>query len=196
MQNAAIVTAILFAVACSKKTDKKAEPAATPPAGEAAGSASATEGAGSAPSDEEGGGADEQAADDEGDAPPGAVLDCEKLVPKAVRDKYLGGARVELRIFECVFKPVGKDDVIGTAMAQCDEGVKVLKEGAISQLKANRDAKALPGVGEAAFADPFANQIHVAAWDNDSDCSLTMLLPKDVDAAAFTKDLLANLPIK
>jgi hypothetical protein len=194
MQKAVVLTAILFVVACSKKADKNAEPAATPPAGEAtpAGSAAATGSAAGA----EGGGADEAAAGDVEGAPPGSVLDCEKLVPKAMRDKYLAGARTERRIFECVFKPEGKDDVIGTAMAQCDDGVKVLKDGIVNNLKTNAGAHELAGVGELALAHEAAGQLHVAAWDNDSNCSVTMLLPKDVDPAAFTKDLLANLPIK
>lgn len=190
MQKAVALTAILFVVACSKKADKNAEPAATPPAGEAppAGSAAA---AGA-----EGGGADEAAAGDVEGAPPGSVLDCEKLVPKAMRDKYLAGARTERRIFECVFKPEGKDDVIGTAMAQCDDSLKVLKDGIVNNLKTNAGAHELPGVGELALAHEATGQLHVAAWDNDSNCTVTMLLPKDVDPAAFTKDLLANLPIK
>lgn len=194
------MVAILFVSACSKKADKQADPSATPPAGETnpAGSTGAPEEGGSATGSDDVGEADEAVGDSIEGAPPGAVLDCEKLVPKALRDKYAAGATVERRYFECLLKPAGKDSVMGTVAAVCDDGVKLLKDGVIKNLKTNAGAHDVAGVGQAAVehTTDATGQNHIVAWDNDSNCQLTLMVDKGIDAAAFAKDLLAGLPVK
>ncbi len=199
MKRATLLIAVLCVFSCSKKADKQADPAATPPAGEEnpAGVGSAAtppEGAGSAGDEDQ----DEVVGDEVEGAPPGAVLDCEKLVPKALRDKYLAGANVKRRMFECVLEPAGQETVLGTVAAVCDDGMKLLKDGTIKNLKTNGGAHDVDGVGEAAVASTMdgTGETHLVTWDNDSNCNVTMLLPKGVDAAAFAKDVLAGLPVK
>ena len=132
-----------------------------------------------------------------------AKLDCANILPDALRTKYLAGVQIvdhpESVAFvgECSF--AAADGSLGTVTVSCSGSAKMSIEPSIAMLKKTTNgATDLPGVGRGAVTAPGSSPgaTFVTAWDDDSNCSAILMLPKGVDAVAFAKDLLAYLPPK
>lgn len=200
MRTTLLLAAVLAVVACSKKEDKPAEGAAAgakpttdPGTPAATGTTAATPPAGG----------------DTGAAAPAAggagKLDCDKVLAKDLRDKYLAGAKITNReqpvdfTGECEIQLKEGDAAYnGVVNVSCHENNLPGKAKTIEIMKKNfKDMKELAGIGNPALAqDTGFGPTQVSAFDDDSNCIATLMVPKGVDAAAFTKDLLATLPLK
>jgi hypothetical protein len=128
------------------------------------------------------------------------ALDCDRVLAKEVRAKYFAGAT-----FTNVPQPIasageckitmGEDDV--RVSVTCHDNMAASMAMSIDNLKKNLGAKDLPGVGRGAVTvDMGAAGVHVTAWDDDSNCSISVGVPKAIDPTAFAKDLLGTLPPK
>lgn len=181
MYNAVFLIAVLVTTACSKKDGNTAAPAADDPAAAApAGSA-----APAAPA-----------------APAAGGLNCDKVLANNLRDKYFAGTTITDVAQPVAFSgkceiKLAEGDPLETASVEvsCHDNVKLAKDDSIAGIKkAMKGAKDLPGVGDGAVVYDLTVGTQVSAWDNDSNCQVLVMLPKAVDATAFTNDLLASLP--
>jgi hypothetical protein len=81
---------------------------------------------------------------------------------------------------------------------RCDDDAAAMMNSEIERTKqVIKGTKDLPGVGKAAIITkqaPLGNS--VTAFDDDSNCRLSFILPASVDPTAFAKDMLALLPIE
>jgi len=128
---------------------------------------------------------------------PGA-LDCDRVLSKDLRAKYFATAKITNnpqpipQAGECKIA-MGEDDA--TITVTCHDNMAAAMTMSIEGLKKNLGAKDLPGVGKGAVTvDMGAAGTQVTAWDDDSNCSVSVALPKAIDPTAFSKDLLASLP--
>ena len=211
MFKAVALAALLIASACAKKTDNPA-----PPPGGSGATPSPT--AGTTPS--EGTPVTPTPA-----AAAVAPLNCDTIVSKEMREKYFAGATFKGRpqavptSGEC---EINTADAMASITVDCQQAnvdhleatLKTIKGGTASLpagagsavpegYKVNAEAmktknKELPpGVGRGGFTDASHSiGTMVTVWDDDSNCMAIMLVPPKIDAIAFTKDLLANLPVK
>lgn len=140
--------------------------------------------------------------------PPGAPgkLNCDKVVPKDLREKYFAGfewtdspAPVD-SIGECKFH---KDKLEGSITVTCNDNMDAAMQASIDGIKKTMpEAKDAPGIGKGAVYIPgdkvgdvtLGNQM--TAWDDDSNCSVHVNVPAAEDVKAVTKDMLAALPPK
>jgi len=127
-------------------------------------------------------------------------LDCDRVLSKDLRAKYFAGATITnnpqpiAQAGECQIK-VGEDDADLTVT--CHDNMAAAMDMSIENLKKNLGAKDLPGVGKGAVTvDIGKGSVHVTAWDDDSNCSISAVVPKQIDPVAYSKDLLASLPPK
>ena len=184
---------VLFA-ACSKKNEeaKKTDPAAATPAPAAAKPAEPTPGSAAAPA-----------------AAPAAAtgkLDCDKVLPKSLRDKYFAGATIENNPQPVDFAgscKITQGDDTREVNVSCHDNVAAGMQASIDALKKSLpNAKEQSGIGKAAVVVDMGEVagkklgMQVTAWDDDSNCQVSLSLGGTVDAIAFTKDLLAALPPK
>jgi hypothetical protein len=134
-------------------------------------------------------------------APVADQLTCEKIASKELLDKYFPGATVanipHPVPFSAQCQVTQADKTKVDLNAQCHDNVKSAKAPTIEGLKKNfANMKELPGVGDPVLVQPIADLTQFSGWDNDSNCSIAGMLPKSVDASAFLKDWLAQLPPK
>ncbi len=132
------------------------------------------------------------------------AMTCDQVFPQAVRDKLeVAVSRIEegtdpaIESASCVFHAKAEPIVV---RAQCYEGATPEAFAAVA-----RDALApaalgapaeLEGVGRGASVWTLADDVGVAAIDDNADCVLTATIPKRLDPAAFVKDVLATWPPK
>jgi hypothetical protein len=179
---------VLFAVlltftACKKKEDKAAAPA---------------------PSDKPAATDTAKPAEPPPAAPAAATkLDCDKILSKDLRDKYF--ANMEIKDEPAPMPEIGKCSIEpgtsgaksgGSVQAICNDAQKVNRDQILkAMLDADKQAKPIDGVPQSMIKElPSATQ--VTAYDQDSNCNVSVTLPKGIDAVAFTKDWLAALPPK
>jgi hypothetical protein len=127
-------------------------------------------------------------------------LTCDKILPQALRDKYLANMTVTNVAQPVEFSAVCKVEGPGMesqaqVQAACDDTVAAAADKAIPDIKKSfPDAKEVPGVGKVAIMIESGSMRQLTAWDNNSNCEVTVAVPKNVDAVAFSKDLLEALP--
>lgn len=128
------------------------------------------------------------------------ALDCDRVLSKDLRARYFATATITnvpqpiADAAECKIK-MGEDDV--AIAVTCHDNMAAAMAGSIEGLKKNLHALDLPGVGRGAVTvDIGGGAVHVTAWDDDSNCSISVTVPKGIDPATFAKDLLAALPPK
>jgi len=128
------------------------------------------------------------------------ALDCDRVLSKDLRAKYFATATIKnnpqpiAQAAECEIK-IGEDDADVTVT--CLDNMAAAREMSIESLKKNMAAKDLPGVGKGAVSvDMGGGNVHVTAWDDDSNCSFSAVVPKAIDPVAYSKDLLGSLPPK
>lgn len=129
---------------------------------------------------------------------PGA-LDCDRVLSKELRAKYFANAATIKNLpqpiaqaAECKIE-MGEDDA--SLAVTCHDNMAAAMTASIENLKKNLRAKDLPGVGKGAVTvDIGGGNVHVTAWDDDSNCSISVTLPKAIDPTTFSKDFLASLP--
>ena len=131
--------------------------------------------------------------------PPGAAakLTCEAVFPKPLQDKYFAGATVtdvpQATDFAagCKVMPAGATVEVELNVT-CHDNVRAAKDTVIASIK---DMEDLAGVGAPGRKKDLGEAgTQIMAWDEDSNCQVIGVLPKGVDAEAFLKDLLAQLP--
>jgi hypothetical protein len=179
-----LLTALLSLLIACKKSDKKPDETAAPAGSAAAAPAAA---APAAPA-----------------APAAGKLTCDKVLSKALQDKYFAGATITDNpqptdfTAECKIKFSDAAAPEGTIAVTCHDNMAAAMNETIKAIKgSSKDMKELSGVGKAALTQSVADIGHmVQAWDDDSNCNATVFVPNAIDAAAFTKDLLASLPPK
>ena len=125
-------------------------------------------------------------------------LDCDRVLSKDLRAKYFASATITnnpqpiAEAAECQIK-IGEEDADVTVT--CHANMAAAMDMSIENLKKSLGAKDLPGVGKGAVTvDIGAGAVHVTAWDDDSNCSISAVVPKPIDPTAYSKDLLASLP--
>jgi len=128
------------------------------------------------------------------------ALDCDRVLSKDLRAKYFASATITnnpqpiAEAGECKIK-MGEDDA--DLSVTCHDNMAAAMDMSIEGLKKNLGAKDLPGVGKGAVTvDMGAAGVHVTAWDDDSNCSISAVVPKSMDPTAYSKDVLASLPPK
>ncbi len=128
---------------------------------------------------------------------PGA-LDCDRVLSKELRAKYFANTTIAnlpqpiAQAAECKIE-MGEDDA--SLAVTCHDNMAASMAASIENLKKNLGAKDLPGVGKGAVTvDVGGGNVHVTAWDDDSNCSISVTLPKQIDPTTFSKDFLASLP--
>lgn len=126
------------------------------------------------------------------------ALDCDRVLSKDLRAKYFASATIKnnpqaiAQAAECKIT-MGEEDANFTVT--CHDNMAAAMTASLESLKKNLGAKDLPGVGRGAVTvDMGGGAVHVTAWDDDSNCSISAAVPKSIDATAFAKDLLASLP--
>ncbi len=130
-------------------------------------------------------------------------LDCDKVLSAELRAKHLkdfaieGQPQVVDSTASCDLKG-GEGAMGGNVSVSCLDNMEAAMQPTIDGLKENfKEMKDLPGVGKAAvIMDNGDVGTTIAAWDDDSNCMINALIPKGIDATAFTKDALAALPPK
>jgi hypothetical protein len=181
MRTLAVLTVVLSLAACSKKkSDGGAAPAVKPAAAVETKPAEAP----AAP------------------AASASKLNCDKVFPQSLRDKYFANAKVADFAIpvditgKCIVSGVGDKDL--ELEATCHDNIVQSKDMTIQALKKNfADIQEIAGVGNPALAYPLADgTTQVTAFDDDSNCQVMGTLPKGTDAAAVLKDWLAVLPPK
>lgn len=129
-------------------------------------------------------------------APPGA-LTCDRVLSKELRAKYFASATIKsipqpiAQAAECKVA-MGDDEV--TIAVTCHDNMAASMAMSIESLKKNLHAKDLLGVGRGAVTVDMGANVHVTAWDTDSNCSISAGVPTAIDPASFANDLLASLP--
>ena len=174
MLKSVLFTALLTITACSKKKEEAPAPADKP-----------TSGAPAAPASPAGG---------------EAAMDCDKVLPKELRDKYFAGATVENHphpvkwVGQCKITPAGEGATSTEVNASCHTNNKLAKDATLQQLpKSFPEMKPIDGVADSLWRDTSVGQQFTAYA---GDCKIDGLVPKGVDLAAFAKDWLAALPPK
>jgi len=178
MPKLATLFLILAAAGCS--SDKKDAPAATP-SGAKAGTAKP-----SAPKPA---------------APSAKQLTCDKIFSQALRDAYFKDAKITDQPQPTEFSAqcdIADGSPAGAVVAaSCHENVAAAMTPTIEGMKKNMDITELEGVGKGAIVVEMgaAGKV-ISAWDDDSDCHVTLTIPAAIDAVKFAKDVLAGLPVK
>lgn len=128
------------------------------------------------------------------------ALDCDRVLSKELRAKYFTGATITnnpqpiAQAAECKIK-MGEDGA--NFAVTCHDNMAASMTASLENLKKNLGAKDLPGVGKGAVTvDLGGGAVHVTAWDDDSNCSISASVPKAIDPTKFSNDLLASLPPK
>ena len=171
----AILLASLALTACSNKDDKA--PAAPPPAAAPTAPGPATPSAPTAAT------------------PAAGKLDCDKVLPQALRDKYFKGQTVENIPGVVDFNGKCKIGYVEID-ATCHHNMTLGKQATLEQLpKSFPDMKPIDGVPESLARTTKAG-FQFTAYDNDSECKIDGIVEKGVDGPAFVKDWLAFLPPK
>lgn len=127
------------------------------------------------------------------------ALTCARVFPQALRERYFAGATVEERALgadyqiACDMKAGGQ--VAGGVEVTCHPHVKDSRDRTITTMKNKLHAVDAPGLGEAAVSFDNGAERQISAWDDDSDChvSVSAHVP-GVDLQALAKDLLSSLP--
>lgn len=180
MTRACLAASLLFVVACSQKKD---EERVAPPRSEPVTPAPLTPAPGSA------------VPPPPVEAPPPVKLSCEKVFAKPLQDKYAATITDVPQTTEfsagCKVK-FAKARTEVELNVTCHDNVTAAKDTVLASVK---DMQEMAGVGAPARKkDLGADGTQIMAWDDNSNCQVLGMLPKSVDAAAFTTDLLAALP--
>lgn len=142
-----------------------------------------------------------------------AKLDCDKILPKAMQEKYFTSKGYTMKtptpppamdwIGKCDFDPPKeeKPDLKnlkygGSLDASCHENMMLSKKATLEALpKQFKEMKPIDGVPDSLAHETSGGwQFH--AYDSDSNCAVSGLLPKEIDGPAFVKEWLAALPPK
>lgn len=181
MRTALLLTVTLLAVACSKKKPEDKPVAPTPPAGSGAVTSPATPVT----------------------AAPTAGLNCEKVLPQTLRDKYFKGRAVTdvpavtESNAECKIAADASGDE-PTISATCHDNMAAAKDASIAQLKEmfKKDVTDVADIGKGGVMIETGTLKQMSVWDDDSNCSVNVSMSSAIDIRAFTKDLIAHLPPK
>lgn len=139
---------------------------------------------------------------------PTGTLNCDRVLSADMRAKYFSDGKItdttHDKPYEGSCKIEQPDNNFSDIDVQCDDKVYGRMQTAIDGAKKLwKNEHDLPGVGKAATAHDIGKVAakpdegtQVQAWDDDSNCYVTLHVPIAIDATAFTKDLLASLPPK
>jgi hypothetical protein len=130
-------------------------------------------------------------------AAPAGKLDCDRVLPKDLRDKYLKDAKIEN--IPASFDYAAKCKIkYAEINATCHHNMTLGKQATLEALpKSNPTMKPIEGVPDS-LAHTVAAGYQFHAYDQDSECMISGVLDKDlkIDGPAFVKDWLAALPPK
>ena len=132
-------------------------------------------------------------------ATPLAKLDCANILSPDLRARYFAETSISDKpqsvdfVGECLLAAAdGRRS--GIITVSCPRGRPIDNAESIRVLKQTTPNATDLALGRGGVLAVDEAGTFVAVWDDDSACDVTMRLPLDVDAAAFTKDLLASLP--
>jgi hypothetical protein len=123
---------------------------------------------------------------------------CEQLLPQAVRDQYLANMTITPIsaptdiIATCKVEGPGIQQA-AAVQASCDPSVA---QSASQVKQANPQARDVKNVGKAALIVESGDTQQLVAWDSDSNCQISLAVPKSVDAMALGRKVLQALPAK
>jgi hypothetical protein len=130
-----------------------------------------------------------------------ARFSCDQLLPAAALAQRLSGATLEAEpeapanAVACGLRRGGAS--IASLIVTCHPRMPASRETSLGSLRKHLRAIDLPGLGAGAVSLETGGQRSVSAWDDDSDCQVTLTAPADaddLDLVALAKDVLAALP--
>ncbi len=124
-------------------------------------------------------------------------IDCDKALPKEIREKYLAGAKIESIPGAFPYAAICKINY-GEIDVTCHHNMTLGKQATLEALAKQYPAmKPIDGAPDS-LAHTVKAGYQFTAYDQDSECKISGVLDKaiKVDGAAFVKDWLAALPPK
>jgi hypothetical protein len=141
------------------------------------------------------------AACGKGSPPP--KLDCSNILSPELRAKYFANFELVDEAMgpgtgQCSVVPkVGDKTQSGRLTVSCRGKVGEDLAPAIADLKHDLpDLEEFPGIGRAALISHQFSLTSLYAWDDNSNCSVSLFLQSAIDSVGLTKDILAYYPTK
>jgi hypothetical protein len=128
---------------------------------------------------------------------PGA---CDVVITAAIREAHFSGGAVTQapgageNAFECLVATAGEAAARHTIRVTCHPRVVAQRADMIASLKSRIPTATELDIGAGGVVSEDKGKASVLAWDDDTDCSLTLSYAGTVDAAtAAARDLIASL---
>lgn len=124
------------------------------------------------------------------------AMSCDQLLPQNVRDQHLANTTVTSASpaasgqANCRIQG-GELAQPGSIQAACNQATSAT---AAQLRQQNPDSREVANVGKAAVIVDQGQSQHLIAIDDDSNCQIDVLVPKNVDAVAIGRAALDNLP--